>query len=639
MSKTYLDAESRFRGGYSGQLLNTLAQAYRPYRIRCLFWMVLGFIARLSLLGCINLLGLWADSFCRNGDHCRPIPSLFQGWASADWLRLLFGMAGFGLVFTLLFRANISRLSAHAVSRIYDETTYRVSRAPMVFFDRNPVGRIVTRFSSDYNNLFRIFGGPITEFIQLIFDLVAMSILVFVASPWLTPFWALLAILSFAIYRLQVGTLRKERRELSARRSPAIAHFAETAQGASTIRAFGREETFTNRFRELNDGFLEQRLRVQTILFRFFVSLQGVSPLVFFAVGLSGLILVPQGLMSAGDLGVAFAYLGLAVIVFGSFFEWLGQFEEALTGLERMDQYLRLPLEPGSGLPAQSEFETGHPRATHYENPSLPADVRQTPAAAVEVDHLWFRYREDLPFVLTDLHFRLEPGMRLGVVGRTGSGKSSLIQALLQLYPIERGQIRVDGKYARMRGRVEDPSPNAVGIEQYRRLFSWISQEPTLFRGTLRENLGSPERTDAERIEALQRVGLVDEADGPRFLDHLVEERGRNLSAGERQLVCMARCLLEDAPVLILDEATSAIDPQSEELLTRATETFFRGRTQIVIAHRLSTIESCDLILWLDAGKVRMLGSPTEVLPAFRAYRRSEARDETAWTEDPSPRP
>src|SRR5262249_4291686 len=153
----------------------------------------------------------------------------------------------------------------------------------------------------------------------------------------------------------------------------------------------------------------------------------------------------------------------------------------------------------------------------------------------------------------------------------------------------------------------------------YRTLLAYITQEPTLFLGTLRENLMAPgtqssaksgavvkgafHHTDDELIDALERVQFLREGatreEYRYWLEYQVEERGRNLSSGERQLLCMARCLLQDAPVVILDEATSAVDPRSEEILTRATDEFFRGKTQIIIAHRLSTIRSCDRVLWL----------------------------------------
>jgi ABC-type multidrug transport system fused ATPase/permease subunit len=257
------------------------------------------------------------------------------------------------------------------------------------------------------------------------------------------------------------------------------------------------------------------------------------------------------------------------------------------------------------------------------------------------VKDLWMRYREDLPAVLQGIDLRIAPGERLAVVGKTGSGKTSFVQALFRLYPIERGRIRVAGREAEVRTGPARPSagsgsgaqgadPAFVDLREYRSLLSYITQEATLFLGTLRENLSAPssdplagrdERSDAPLVQALKRVqflspGASDEK-YRHWLDYPVEERGRNLSAGERQLVCMARCLLQDSPVVILDEATSAVDPLSEEILTRATEEFFTGKTQILIAHRLSTIRSCDRVLWLQNGRVHRLGTPGEVLPEF----------------------
>ncbi len=213
------------------------------------------------------------------------------------------------------------------------------------------------------------------------------------------------------------------------------------------------------------------------------------------------------------------------------------------------------------------------------------------------------------------------------MIGRTGSGKTSFVQALYRLYPLEKGRIRIAGVEPRMTplANGESLGPNEVEMARYRSMIALISQEPTLFLGTLRENLAVPGiRSDAELLEALERVQFIaSAAEGPRILDFQIEERGRNLSAGERQLVCIARCLLQDAPVVVLDEATSAVDPQSERILTRATEEFFRGKTQLIIAHRLSTIRHCDRVLWLQDGQVRMIGTPEQILPEFEKARLS----------------
>ncbi len=611
--------ETRFHGRYAGKMLDTLFQAYRTFFGRTLLMLALGFLGRLFLLGNANLIGYWVDSACRPPAQCRPVPGFLQGFGSQDFLLLLCAMTALGFLLTVVFRVGISRLSVEAVSSIYDETTYRTSRLPMSFFDQNPAGRIMTRFSSDYNGLFRIFGGPIAEFLSLIFDLLAMTVLLAVAGPYLLPFWLLLAGLNFAVYRLQLPSLRRERRESALRRSPGIAHFAETASGASTIRAFGKQATFSQRFTLLNDAYLDQRLRATTAFSRFSLSMGLTTALVFLITGLASIQLVREGRVSIGSVGVAFTYLGLASSILQSFFDWLGQFEEALTGLERMNEYLRLPMEPGALLPATARFRTGHPKedgdsAATTRHVRL-WDGKAQPGASIEVRDLWMRYRADLPLVLQGVNLDVRAGERLAVVGKTGSGKTSLVQALFRLYPIERGTIRVDGRDAES------------GLAPYRALMSYITQEPTLFLGTIRANLraDSPpgEAADDELIGALRRVQFlrVDATDEEYryWLDYPVEERGRNLSAGERQLICMARCLLQDSPVVILDEATSAVDPRSEEILTRATEEVFAGKTQILIAHRLSTVRSCDRVLWLQNGKVHRLGRPTEVLREFES--------------------
>jgi ABC-type multidrug transport system fused ATPase/permease subunit len=535
-----------------------------------------------------------------------------------------------GFCFTLAFRTGISRLSIDAVSDIYDETTYRTSRLPMAFFDRNPAGRIITRFSSDYNSVFRIFGGPLAEFIGLMFDLTAMTLLISVASLWLLPIWILQGLLNYLVYRLHISRLRVERRELALRRSPGIAHFAETTMGANTIRAFNKEGMFETRFSALNDSYLGQRLRTMTALVRFSLSMGSVTAGMFLVTGLASYWLVNHGLMSIGSVGVAFTYLGLSGTVLQSFFEWLAQFEEALTGLERMNEYLRLPLEPGQRLPQEARFETGHKVESQEESKTSWNWDGIEVGATVEVKDLWMRYRADLPPVLQGLSFSLAAGERLAVVGRTGSGKTSLVQAIFRLYPLEKGSIRVGGHEA----EVDDGREGAAPLGSYRSLLSYITQDATLFLGTLRENLKSPggnapvaangqkDWSDADLIQALRKVQFLrPEAKDEEYafwLEYQVEEKGRNLSAGERQLVCVARCLLQDTPVVVLDEATSAVDPRSEEILTRATDEFFAGKTQIIIAHRLSTVRSCDRMLWLQEGRVHRLGPTAEVMAEFQ---------------------
>lgn len=613
------DGEQHTESGFSRSVFQTLAEAYRPFRGRILMTFVFGLMGRTLLLANANVIGFWVDSFCKpeHGIQCKAVPGWLQSFAAQDYLQLLATMAIIGFVLTLTFRVSFSRLSAKAISQIYDEVTLRTSRLPMSFFDATPAGRIITRFSSDYGNVFRLFGGPLAEFFSIIFDLTVMIFLITVASPYYLIFVMTVAVLYYAVYRLNRKNLRQARRDLSASRSPSIAHFAETTQGASTIRSFRRQESFMDRFQRLDRYFLQQKLKTTGRVISFSVQMNSLSALLLLMTGVAAYYFVHQGMASVGSVGVAFSFIALSGNTVQMFFEWLTQFEEAMIGVERLDQYLRKDMEPGNLLPSSAHFETGHPKyEASLEKYLQNRRLTNERSASVQVHGLWFKYREDLPWVLKNVNFEVKAGERLGIVGRTGSGKSSLIQALFHLYPLHSGRIAINGLSPKIQA-----TDTGMDLNLYRRSIAFISQDPVLFQGTLRSNLDIENRLmDEHLFQILDQVGLkewVEQQAGG--LNMRIEERGKNLSLGERQLVCMARCLLQDAPVVIMDEATSSVDPQSEEILVKATEEFFSDRTQIIIAHRLSTLEKCDRVLWLHNGEIQSIGPTREVLPRFEA--------------------
>ncbi len=618
----FIDEEFKFSGKFSKDALATLRQAYTPYIGKCVALLFVGLLGRVLLMSNANLIGLWVDSLCVDPNKCKALPVFAQGLGSADYLVLLCTVTTLGLACTLVFRIWFSRMSAHAVSHLYDEVTLRSSRLPMSFYDSTPVGRIVTRFSSDYGNVFRLFGGPLAEFIGIIFDIIAMIFLVTFANPFYLLICILIACLNYFVYRLNRNRLRIYRRDLSRNRSPSIAHFAETAQGATTIRTFQRQSTFFNRFSKLNLLYLNQRLATTFQLLLFSFQMNALTALLLLVTGGAAYILVQKSFLSVGSVGVAFSFIAISGNTLQMFFDWIAQFEEAMIGVERLDQYLRHPLEEGAKLPSWAKFKTSHPQYMQLTEESLRSNLTFKKASAgIKIQNLNFRYRHDLPYVLKNINFEIAPGERIGIVGRTGSGKTSLIQALFHLYPIEQGSIQIDGFEAKV--HESDIDDRFIDLESYRKSIALISQEPTIFKGSLRENLSLDEsKTDANLVSTLGRVGLESWFNElPNALDTEIEERGRNLSQGEKQLICMARCLLQDCPIVIMDEATSNIDPHSEEILVRATNDFFAKRTQIIVAHRLSTIENCDRILWLQNGEIKMVGRPREVLKEFREAR------------------
>lgn len=600
-AKRFLESETRFSGAYSATVLNTLMLAYRPYRGRMIICFILGLTGRLILLANANVIGQWVDAISQNQT---PDPR--------SYLSMLVAMTALGFFLTTLFRIGFSRLSARAISQIYDEVTLRTSRYPMSFFDSTPTGRIITRFSSDYGNVFRLFGGPLAEFLAIIFDLICMIILITLANTLYLLIILAVGLANYFVYRHNRDLLRQTRRQLSASRSPSISHFAETAQGAATIRSFNKENTFSGQFERLDSEYLKNRLGTTRELMKYSFKMNFLTALLFLITGTLAYFWLAAGRVSIGSVGVALGFIALSGTTVQMFFEWMAQFEEALVGMERLDQYLRKPLEPLAKLPAASQFATAHPRQTNEsENILSKTNLTAQTSAPVRFKNVWFRYQDHLPFVLKGIDLQIEAGERIGIIGRTGSGKSSLIQALFYLYPLSEGDISVAGL---------SPMILSAGIDigTYRKSLAYISQDSILFKGPLRNNLDLEQKfTDEELFLALKKVGLPEFA-SPAGLTLAIEEKGRNLSLGEKQLLCMARCLLQSAPVIIMDEATSSVDPESEEILVKATEEFFAEKTQIIIAHRLSTLKNCNRLLWLDQGKIKMLGPPEEVLPSFQ---------------------
>ncbi|MCB0369512.1 MAG: ATP-binding cassette domain-containing protein, partial [Bdellovibrionales bacterium] len=290
------------------------------------------------------------------------------------------------------------------------------------------------------------------------------------------------------------------------------------------------------------------------------------------------------------------------------FFEWLAQLEEGLIGVERLDGFLSNPIEPGQ---SESKILSLLKDITHIDFlSSLSQSPELLKSPILRVENLWFRYDQSLPWILKGLNFEIKEGEKIGIIGRTGSGKTSLIQALYGFYPFEKGNIYLNNKTP-----IID-----LDINYYRQHFAYISQEPVLFQGLLRENLDPLyKHSNDELMTALLQVGFIKKLDETHLLSLKIEERGKNLSLGERQLLCLARTLIQNSPIVILDEATSSVDPQSEEIMVKATEDFFKNRTQIIIAHRLSTLEKCDRIIWIDKGEIKKMGPSTEIINQFNS--------------------
>lgn len=600
--------EVEFTGGFRKEIFSTLAMAYGPYKLPLIFALMLGFVGRLFLLANANVIGIWVDQFCKPSlEHiCRPQPAFFANFTSQNFLALLLALTTVGFLFTAIYRIWFSILSAKAVSTLYDEVTLRTSRFPMSFFDNNPVGRVVTRFSSDYGTVFRLFGGPLAEFFAIIFDLVIFVLLISIASPNYIPVLLVTVAANYGLYRFNRNSLRSLRRDVSRNRSPSISHFAETTQGASTIRSFMREKSFSDRFKALDQSLIKDKGQLVKKIILFSAQMNVLTALLFLSVGLTALASFNSGAISVGDVGAAFGLVVLSGFTVQMFFDWMTQFEEALVGIERLDQYLRSPIEPQSSLPSSTKYKTAHSRRSPADDKALSDSFKNQPTSAeVEFKNVSFRYSQNLPLILDDVSFKIPAGEHWGLVGKTGSGKSTITQILARLYPLQSGEISIGIN-----------TSQETSNEIFRQSFSLVSQDPVLFTGSLRNNLSASPFSDEQLLAILELVGLS------RFsqasdLEFMIEEKGKNISQGEKQLISLARGLLQNTPFVVLDEATASVDPQTEEIMTQASEKLFQARTQLIIAHRLSTLEKCHKVIWLENGKIKRIDTPKVILALY----------------------
>jgi ATP-binding cassette subfamily C (CFTR/MRP) protein 1 len=386
-----------------------------------------------------------------------------------------------------------------------------------------------------------------------------------------------------------IPTARELQRLQSKAKSPVVSHFSETIAGASTIRAYRAQATFRDTAATRLDAYLRAKF-YSTTANRWLATRLEATGAVCVAVAALFCIL-DRDRMSAGVAGLSITY---ALSVTNSL-NWLvrmaGEVETDLVAVERLVKYMTLPNE------AKAETD-GAARGLIANWPSK---------GKIELKKLSLRYRPGLPLVLKGLDVTIEGGSRVGVIGRTGAGKSSVLLALLRLVEAEAdgGAVEIDGV-----------DTARVGLEDVRGRLSIIPQEPILFSGTVRFNLDPTEKySDDTCWQALRRAHVADHIqslDGG--LDAEVVDDGGNFSVGQRQLVCLARALLRNSKILLLDEATSAVDQATDKLIQSTIRTEFDGATVLTIAHRLDTIADYDKILVLGDGRVLEFGSPAALL-------------------------
>lgn len=467
-----------------------------------------------------------------------------------------------------------------------------LQRLSIPYFDRHPVGRLMTRVTADVETLNELFSSGMVTVFGDVFTLAAIMVMM-LAMDWRLALVAFAVIplvgLTASVFRRMV---RQAFRDIRVRLARLNSFLQEHLSGMRVVQLFNREEAAARQFDALNRDHLNAHLRSITIYAVFFPVVELLTAVALALLLWYGGLRTLHGTLTVGVLA---AFVQLTRRFFQPLQDLSEKFNLLQSAMASSERVFRLLDEPVT-VPEPRE-----PRR-------LPRPVR----GEVAFEGVWFRYSETGPWVLRDVSFVASPGETVALVGHTGAGKTTIVSLLLRFYDPVRGRITVDGVDIR-----------SIGTAELRSLIGFVQQDLFLFAGDILHNVA----LDGVRPEAAQAAARRVGAD--RFIErlpagwhHVLAERGRNLSVGERQLLSFARALALDPKILVLDEATSSVDAEAEAQIQRAIAELMAGRTSIVVAHRLSTILHADQILVLHHGEIRERGSHRELLAQRGLYQR-----------------
>lgn len=526
-----------------------------------------------------NAASFWLSAW---GQHSLDAVGFNQGYYLLVFIGItivVFACAFIGSVLVLL-------LGNRASTNLHDELLKKMLTAPLSFFDTTPLGRILNRFSADFEQLDNQIPQQVSMFFMVILSLFGIFGSIAISVPW----FAVGIPPIFVVYYFIMLRFRAANREIkrcdSIALSPIYSHYQQILGGIPTIRAYNLVELLCDEMSARVDFHGSPKYCMMALNRWLSIRLELLGSSVLLITGY--LTVNMRGTVSSGNAGVALTYAVASTSILNFAVRTFGELEGVMNCVDRILEYIQdVPCEAAYQLPVPSGW---------------PAN------GELKFEELSVRYRPQLPLVLKSVSFAVAEKWRVGIVGRTGSGKSTLILAMLRLVEPASGYVRFAGE-----------NTSLLGLETLRQKIAIVPQEPVLWTGTLRKNLDPFNRCNDTTIwESLAMVGQRESLE-QRFpkssLNEIpVTEYGDNFSQGQRQLFCIVRAILQQAPIVLMDEATSALDETTDALVQKSLRHFFTDSTLLIIAHRLRTIADCDRILVLENGETAEFDTPKMLL-------------------------
>ena len=495
-------------------------------------------------------------------------------WQYGGFFLVLLIVQGVTSYFRTVLFANVSEKGMADVRKALYQ---KLITQDIAFFEQRRVGELTSRITADVEQLQSAFSITLAEFVRQIVILLSGVVII----GWLTPKLALIMLATFPVVVVVAFFFGRYIRKLSKKRQDQLAGtnviVEETFQNFSVVKSFTNEWLEMVRYGKSVDEVVKTSLKFAKIRGLFFIFIITVLFGAIFFILWQGAMLVEKGVMEVGDLFSFILYTGLIGGAIGSLGNLYTALSGALGATERITEI----------LDTTSEVEIQPVKITEAE--------RFVGNISYQNIHFSYPTRKDVP-VLKGIDFKIKSGEKVALVGMSGSGKSTIVQLLLQFYQPDQGVITIDGKPA-----------TEYDLSVYRQNMAIVPQEVMLFGGTIRENIlyGKPTATETEIVEAAQQANAWEFIDSfPEKLETIVGDRGIKLSGGQRQRIAIARAILRNPSILLLDEATSSLDAESEKVVQDALNKLMEGRTSIIIAHRLATIREVDRIYVIDEGQI-----------------------------------